>query len=73
MRAAQDEARKKMSDFAKEGRQQLREIERDMKDPRERARERERERERSVQSVLSLLLPLAWATRSLYSVSQRKD
>ena len=48
MRAAQDEARKKMSDFAKEGRQQLREIERDMKDPRERARERDRERERSV-------------------------
>ena len=48
MRAAQDEARKKMSDFAKEGRQQLREIEREMKDPRERARERDRERERSV-------------------------
>ena len=51
MRSAQDEARKKMSDFAKEGRQQLREIERDMKDPRERARERERERERSVSNT----------------------
>ncbi len=50
LRKAQDEERKKREDFDREGRHQLREIEREVRDrerdPRDRARERERERER---------------------------
>ncbi len=50
MRKGHDEERKKRDEFGREGRHQLREIEREMRDrdrdPRDRARERERERER---------------------------
>ena len=50
MRATQDEERAKREQFNRDGRQQLREIEKEARDrdrdPRDRARERERERER---------------------------